>query len=354
MAKINILGIIAIILAFIVILLNSPKRDSITNLTITPPLITSSPVPQETLPPIPDNKILENGGYHIFQTFNNCGPAALSMTLSYYGIIESQSKLGSELRPYQIKSGINDDKSVTLSEIAEKSRQYGFTPYLRPNGTPELLINFIAQGIPVLARTWTGPDEDIGHFRVIKGYNSQKGILIQDDSLQGKNLEYTYANFNEIWEKFNFEYLVMVPDEKIKLAELIIDQDLDEQAAWNRALINAQNNLLINPEDIYSRFNLSIALYHTGRLQESVDEFEKIESRLPFRTLWYQIEPIEAYYKLKNYNKVFTMTDKILNGGNRAYSEVYRIRGNIYNELGETIKAAEEFRKAELYSRPAL
>src|SRR5690606_183463 len=122
------------------------------------------------LPQIPAEKTLR-GGTHVFQRYNNCGPAALSMALSYYGINISQEELGSNLRPYQVASGDNDDKSTTLEELAAKSKEYGFVPFHRPVGSAEVIKQFIAHDMPVITRTWTKPDEDIGHYRVIKGYN---------------------------------------------------------------------------------------------------------------------------------------------------------------------------------------
>ena len=48
---------------------------------------------------------------HTYQTFNNCGPATLSITLSHYGINVSQEELGNKMRPYQHPKGDNDDKT---------------------------------------------------------------------------------------------------------------------------------------------------------------------------------------------------------------------------------------------------
>ncbi|EKD84740.1 MAG: hypothetical protein ACD_38C00166G0001, partial [uncultured bacterium] len=62
-----------------------------------------------------------------------------------------------------------------------------------------------------------------------------------------------------------------------------------------------------------------------------------------------QIEPILAYQKLKNYTRVFQLTDKILNTYNRAFSELYQIRGEIYQELGKVDLAEAEFGKARFY-----
>src|SRR3989344_5350984 len=64
-----------------------------------------------TLPPSESAKVLI-GGTQVFQTYNNCGPAALSMALSYYGIKASQHELGDILRPYQQAQGNNDDKTT--------------------------------------------------------------------------------------------------------------------------------------------------------------------------------------------------------------------------------------------------
>lgn len=104
-----------------------------------------------------------------------------------------------------------------------------------------------------------------------------------------------------------------------------------------------------------------MAYYNIGEYQKSVTEFEKVENRLPFRTLWYQIEPIQAYYELGNYERVFQITDKVLNYHNKAFSELYLIRGQIYNSeavsssayLKEDEKdlAKKEFEKAILYNK---
>ena len=312
---------------------------------------TSSPIltPTPTLIPIPDKKTLDNT-YHIFQSFNNCGPAALSMALSYYGIQVSQYELGSALRPYQVTNGDNDDKSVTLNEIAEKAKEFGLTPILRPMGDEEVIRQLIANDMPVITRTWTKPDEDIGHFRIIKGYDNERKIFIQDDSLQGKNLEYSYNDFEQLWKKFNYEYLVLVPSDKLELAKSIIGENIDEKLAWSNAVKNSENELHNDPEDIYARFNLSVAYYKIGDFKNSIMEFEKIESALSFRTLWYQIDPIKAYFETGNYNKVFQITDRILNNQNRAFSELYILRGKSYQNLGQPELAREEFRKAVYYN----
>lgn len=272
------------------------------------------------------------------------------MAFSYYGISKAQQTLGQELRPYQNPQGDNDDKSVTLDELAEKSKEYGFVPYHRPNGNIEIIKLFITYDIPVIARTLTKASEDIGHYRIVKGYDDQTNEIIQDDSLQNKNLRFSNGDFNLLWKRFNYEYLVLVPVDKVEIAEAVLQENADEYTAWQKAVQNSENQLELNPNDIYARFNLSVALYNIGEYQRSVKEFEKAENLLPFRTLWYQIEPILAYYELENYTRVFEITDKILNTYNRAFSELYILRGNIYKNQRNIKSARSEFQKAVFYN----
>ncbi len=325
------------------------SNNNITTKGLFSDILQSTPTPAVNLLTPPMQKILPTD-YHVFQSFNNCGPASLSMALRFYGIEKSQTELGQALRPYQIAGGDNDDKSVTLEELAKEAEKYGFIPYHRPNGDIEKVKLFITYDMPVITRTWLKPDDDIGHYRVIKGYDETTGEFIQDDSLQNKNLRYTYAEFNQIWEKFNYEYLVLVPSDKKEIADMILGVEKDAKIAWQNAVENAKKELQSNPNNTTTRFNLSVAYSNTGEYQKSVQEYELVENQLSFRTLWYQIEPIEAYYELGNYDKVFEITDKILNNQNRAFSELYVIRGNIYKQKGQTDLARSEYQKAVFYN----
>ena len=333
----------------LILILNKPLTDR-SNFT---PTIIDAPIPStptDIIKTPPTSKTLNND-YHVFQTFNNCGPAALSMALSYYGINVSQQVLGEELRPWQNPQGDNDDKSVTLEELGEKAKDFDLIPYHRPNGNIDLIKLFITYDIPVVARTLTKIEEDIGHYRIVKGYNDETGQIIQDDSLQNKNLWFSYADFSLLWKQFNFEYLILVPKDKDEIAQNILGENKDPYVAWQKAVQNSQKQLEENQYDIYARFNLSVALYNIGNYQESVDEFEKVEALLPFRTLWYQIEPIKAYYELGDYQRVFELTEKILNNWNRAFSELYFLRGQIYLKQDNKDTAHQEFEKAVFYNR---
>lgn len=343
-----------IIIISIVALIFMPEKQTDLNNTSQPTTSmtkTLEPTPTSTPTPVPVNYPASYEmplRHHTFQTFNNCGPASLSMALSYYDVNISQNVLGNELRPYQNSTGDNDDKSTTLEELAKKAEDLGFVAYHRPNGNEEMIKKFISNDIPIIARTVTAVGEDIGHYRLLRGYTSES--FIQDDSLQGKGLQYSVQEFNDLWKIYNYEFLVFVRPEQQDLARRILGENAEFERAWQMARDNAIAELQKNPEDVFARFNLSVAYFNTGDYKKSVEEFETVESQLPFRHLWYQIEPIEAYYKLGQYDRVFEITDEILNNHNRAFSEVYIIRGDIYKNQGNLEMAKEEYQKAVFYN----
>lgn len=167
-----------------------------------------APVPTPVvLRPPPSMALLAND-YQVYETWNNCGPASLSMALSYFGILRSQAALGQALRPYQNTNGDNDDKDVTMDELAHYARGFGLLAYHRPSGSIALLKRFIAAGMPVIAETVLTKDDDIGHFRVVKGYDDVAAVVVQDDSMQGHNVRFSYADFDAMWK----EVQLQVPD----------------------------------------------------------------------------------------------------------------------------------------------
>ena len=74
----------------------------------------------------PGNYALLENPKHVYQTFNNCGPATLSMMLSWYGETVSQKDLGDKMRPHQVASGDNDDKTIFTYEFVDWAKKYGF------------------------------------------------------------------------------------------------------------------------------------------------------------------------------------------------------------------------------------
>lgn len=317
--------------------------------TLTPE-VHVNPTPEVGLKVGGDKVLLKSAGF-VSQTFNNCGPATLSMILKFYGKEVGQDILGQQMRPYQIPNGDNDDKSIFADEFVTYAQKYGFEALSRPNGDLETLKKSTANGIPVVVRTWLHPGEDIGHFRVVRGYDDTRQVVIQDDSYQGANIEYSYQDFIDMWQPFNYGYMLVYPKEKEPIVQAILKENRDEKSAWQNALAKAVDEERSDPTSVYPIFNQSVAQYYLGDYKKSVELYERVDDRIPRRMLWYQIEPIEAYEKVGDYEWVFRLTDWILNNNNRAFSELYQIRGESLVAQGKKEEARAEFEKAIFYNK---
>lgn len=300
---------------------------------------------------LPQSKMIE-GLAHVGQTFNNCSSVGLMIAMSHWGIRDTQEAIAEGTRPWNNPRGDNDDKSVNLYELAEYAEaKHGLATYVRPNGSIELLKKFVANDIPVIGRALMYEDDDIVHYRVIRGYDESVKTLYESDGIEGPKVPYTYDKWMYFWKDFNYSYLIVVPDNKKALVEEILGEETDEKTAWQNAKARAERELAANPSDVKTHFNLVTALYYLGDYAGTVREFEKIESQLSRRKLWYQHEPIQAYFELKNYDRVLALTEHIINDNNKSVSELYYMRGKIFETRGDTTAAKAEYEKAVMYNK---
>jgi tetratricopeptide (TPR) repeat protein len=153
-----------------------------------------------------------------------------------------------------------------------------------------------------------------------------------------------------LWQQFNYEYLILVSPDKQAVAEGILGENLDPVASWQGAVRRAEEELARDSNDIRARFNLSVALYGVGDYKRSVEEFEKISSRLPQIVLWYQMQPINSYFELGDHAKVMSWANAIL-ARNVSFSELYILRGKVYLQQGRPELAKKEFEQALFYNK---
>mgnify|MGYP000856634053 FL=1 len=107
----------------------------------TAPTPTPSPVPAHR-PPQPAVQL--SGFSHVWQKWNNCGPATLAMGLSYFGSTASQDELAAVLK------GNQDDKNVSPHEMVELAHSRGLEAMSRINGSIDTLRTLLSNGVPVL------------------------------------------------------------------------------------------------------------------------------------------------------------------------------------------------------------
>jgi len=146
--------------------------------TITP-LPTPTPTPTLTPTPLPGSALLEPMNYQP-QTYNNCGPCSIAILLGYYDHWITQQEVNEIVSP-----------GPSLCDIANyASRCQLKGQAYRGSSLRDPIRLLLANGIPVIARQLLELDSDIGHYRVIKGYDDMAGEFISDDPLQSKGADF--------------------------------------------------------------------------------------------------------------------------------------------------------------------
>lgn len=288
---------------------------------------------------------------YMSQTFNNCGPANLAMILNFWGENFTQEKIGEDLRPFNTPNGGVDDKSVYNNEMAAYAKQNGYESIVRPNGTIEKLKLFTSNGIPVVVSAWLHKNEDIGHYRLVKGFDENRKVILTDDSYIGPNQTLAYEEFNDLWKPFNYTYLIIYPAEKSAIVNEILGSEVDQNISYQNAIKVALDDLTKNPNDTYAQFNIATSNYYLGNFAESARIYEQVSRKLPPRMLWYQYEPILAYQQIGEDQKAISAADTLLNNANLAFSEMYQLKGEIYLKQGNKELAKDMFEKALFYNK---
>ncbi|HXV97812.1 MAG TPA: C39 family peptidase [Anaerolineae bacterium] len=290
------------------------------------------------------NNVQLSGFKHQWQTWNNCGPATITMNTSYFGRTETQVEAAQFLKPNR------DDKNVSPDQLAAYARTTGMEAIVRQGGTIEQLKLFLSNNLPVLAETWLVHDGDgLGHYRLVTGYDDATGQFSTLDSLNGPDFKVSYEQFDADWRVFNRLYIIVYPPEQAATVAAIIGADMDDTVMYERLLAEAKTEAEANPNDAIAFFNQGESLTRLGRFQEAATAFDRARQLgLHWRRLWYQFSPFEAYYALGRYQDVLDLTEATIKGSG-GLEEAYYYRGLALQASGQP-GAEQEFQAALDYN----
>lgn len=277
------------------------------------------------------------------QTFNNCGPASLSMVLSYFGRAETQQDIAAVIKPY------NEDKNVTAEELIAYAQSIGYNARVIEGGDINLLKAFVANGLPVIAERWLPETSDgpIGHFQVVMGYDQSQIHFF--DSLQGQNIKEGFASFDEGWQVFNRHFIAFWPASKESTVKTLLGARWDEKVMLQKALATAQAEAKSNPDDKFAWFNVGTNQIKLGNASAAVEAYDKAEAlQLPARMLWYQFGIYEANLAIGNYEAVIALTTDTIN--TTGLEENHYWRGLAYSAMGNQTAARRDFTRALQYN----
>jgi tetratricopeptide (TPR) repeat protein len=312
--------------------------------------------PSPTATPLP-GKILLSGIAHEYQQFNNCGPTNLAMALSYWGWEGDQRDTRSYLRP-NLKV---DDKNVMPSEMVAYVEQFTqFAAQTRIGGDLDLLRSLLAAGFPVLIEAGHDPSDDswMGHYLVVNGYDDGLRMFTVQDSLTNPDMPMTYDDLAQHWWRdFNYVYLVIYPKERQAEVEHLLGPRLDERTSYQLAAQKALDEITrLQERDLFfAWFNLGSSQVGLDDYASAAQAYDKAfeiyqllpEDLRPYRLMWYQVGPYQAYYNTGRYQDVINLANTTFTWASKpVLEESYYWRGMAYQALGKPSLAITDLKKA--------
>jgi hypothetical protein len=294
----------------------SPTPPALT----TTPTVTPSPTPSPTMIP---EAVLLTGTIHEYQQMNNCGPATLSMALSFWGWVGDQRDTRAVLRP---NFAVFDDKNVNPYEMAAFVETHTpLSAVVRVGGDIGTLKRLVAAGYPVIIeKGFQPPKEDwMGHYELITGYDDTRNRFITQDSYIMPDFPVPYSDLSiQWWRDFNHIYLVIYPPDYSADVFAVISEHADPmenyQSAVHHALQEVEN--LTGRDLFFAWYNLGTNLLgvvdYAGAARAYDRAFEIYaglpEDQRPWRMLWYQVGPYEAYFHTGRYLDVIRLANQTL------------------------------------------
>lgn len=307
--------------------------------------------------------VLLSGIRHEYQRLNNCAPVTIGMAMSYWGGKETQYQIAPVLKPNP------RDKNVSPEEMVAYARSKGYGVSYGVAGDYPLLKRLLAAKFPVILDSWfvTG-DGGMGHDQLLVGYNDQAGYFNAFDSYWGPNVKLKYKDLDVLWQMFNRTYIVVYPKARAGEIEALLGSRADEKKLWANALAVAKSEIQAQPNNPFPWFNLGNVLLKQGDAKGAAAAYDRSRAlktpaaldptrprdalgNWPWRLMWYQFGPYEAYYQAGRYGDVVALANDVL-GRINDHEESFYWRGMARKAQGNLAGAKADF-QAALRFRPS-
>lgn len=306
-----------------------------------------APVSVAANQPRPPANARNFGFQYVTQTWNNCGPANVTVSLSYYGWLEDQSYAEGYLR------GAREDKNVSPHEIVDfVNEQSQVRALWRIGGDMDTLKRLVAAGFPVMVELGYAPEGNdwLGHYQTVVGYDDAVGSFYVIDTYipSDQGLPESYREFDRNWQQFGRTFIVYYRPSEESMVMSILGDLSTEAGAHQVALETAQREARTNPDNPFAWFNIGKAQTHLGNFDAAATAFDQARLKgLPWRMMWYQFEPFEAYFETGRYSDVLALVESNeATLGNGFVEETWYWEGRVHEAQGDMAAAASSYRRA--------
>ena len=291
--------------------------------------------------------VLLTGFRHVYQTWNNCGPATLSMNLSFYGWPGGQADAADFLKPDR------EDKNVSPDQMVAFAQSAGFEALARMNGSISKIRQFLEAGVPIIVEKGFEPNPDDGwegHYELIVGYDDARQEFIAMDSYTGPNQSVPYRQLDWYWSHFNRTYIVVFTPVQADAVRQLLGPDIDPESNIACALAVAQAEASAHPDNPFAWFNVGSSFVALNEYESAAVAYDQARALgLPWRMTWYQFGMFEAYLRAGRLDDVMTLADATLSI-TPYIEELWYYRGLVHRARGELDTARRQFEQALVYN----
>ena len=316
---------------------------------------TATPEPTATPFPVPATFELDGMGLE-YQTMNNCGPANLSMYVTYWGWPSTQDVTKAGLRTHE------DDRNVMLSEM----RDYVFektnlSALIRYGGTIDIVKRLVSGGFPILLeRGHTDPKNGwMGHYSIVTAYDDANQTVRIPDTLLGV-MNLSYSDLMLDWAHFDGIYLVVYPPEREAEVLALLGPDADPAKNLQNTLDQVTARIpQVSGRELfftwYSRGSVLVEMQNYIEAARAYDQAFGVYAQLspderPWRITWYQVGAYPAYYYTGRYQDCLNLAMQTLsNKRSPELPETWYWAGRAAAALKMTDDAISDYRKALEY-----
>ena len=309
---------------------------------------------------------------------NNCGPATLSMYLSFYDWGKDQIAAGGVLRPNDV------DVNVMPYELADFVNQHTELRALwRYGGDLQTIRVLLNSGFPLMIEKSFEPyslrnEGWMGHYNLVVGYDDEEQSLTVQDSyfmsyppwggeipVETWNtfigFDFSYKELEQAWRAFNNVFIVVYPPERENEVLNALGPLASEEEACRIAYDHATQETSSHTdvrEKFFAWFNAGTSLVCLQDYANAAIAFDtafglypdiELNSR-PYRILWYETGVYDAYYYTSRYQDVINLANQTLGDmAEPVLEESYYWRALSYDALSDTTRAIADLRTSLEY-----
>jgi hypothetical protein len=310
------------------------------------PFATATPSPTVLVSPTPIPAAYQIVGVpHEYQRWNNCGPSTLAMVLGFWAWSGDQTTTAAVLKPNK------NDRNVRPDELAAFAIGTGFLQAdVRVGGTLDLLKLLLSNEYPVIIEKGFFVSEEkgwMGHYVPLIGFDDSAGYLIGQDSYEGPEHHYPYADFDSDWQAFNRLFIVIYPQNQAAQIQALLGVYQSTQGSYEIALETARRETRLQRDNPFAWHNLGMTYNYMGDFERASAAFDQARNLgLPWRMLWYQFGLYRAYYEQERYQELLDIASVTLRDAGGQLEESYFWQGSAQLALGNVTAARDSLRQA--------